>query len=78
MCQQNYDASRMQCEEVLHDVFDTLEKGISDGSYLKPGGSQKYIDMLRQLSEEYSARTHSQIMVQNTNITVTNNGTKHK
>uniref|UniRef100_A0A671K1B9 Guanylate-binding protein 1-like n=1 Tax=Sinocyclocheilus anshuiensis TaxID=1608454 RepID=A0A671K1B9_9TELE len=53
MCQQNYDASRMQCEEVLHDVFDTLEKGISDRSYLKPGGSQKYIDMLRQLSEEY-------------------------
>ncbi|XP_058604769.1 guanylate-binding protein 1-like [Onychostoma macrolepis] len=62
MCQQNYDASRMQCEKVLHDVFDTLEKGISDGSYLKPGGSQKYTDTLRQLSEEYRAKTHSQIM----------------
>ncbi|XP_052403554.1 guanylate-binding protein 1 [Carassius gibelio] len=62
MCQQNYDASRMQCEEVLHDVFDALEKGISDGSYLKPGGSQKYIDMFRQLAEEYRARTGSQIM----------------
>ncbi|XP_050980250.1 guanylate-binding protein 1 isoform X4 [Labeo rohita] len=62
MCQHNYEASSMQCEEVLRDVFDRLEKGISDGSYLKPGGSQKYIDMLRQLSEEYRARTHSQIM----------------
>ncbi|XP_059357431.1 guanylate-binding protein 1-like [Carassius carassius] len=62
MCQQNYDASRMQCEEVLHDVFDALEKGISDRSYLKPGGSQKYIDMFRQLAEEYRARTDSQIM----------------
>ncbi|XP_073705193.1 guanylate-binding protein 2-like [Garra rufa] len=62
MCQQNYETSRMQCEEVLRDVFDRLEKGISDGSYLKPGGSQKYTDMLRQLSEEYRARTNLQIM----------------
>uniref|UniRef100_A0A8C2DSW3 GB1/RHD3-type G domain-containing protein n=1 Tax=Cyprinus carpio TaxID=7962 RepID=A0A8C2DSW3_CYPCA len=62
MCQQNHDASRMQCEEVLREVFDKLEKNISNGSYLKPGGYQQYRDTLRHLTNDYRARTHSQIM----------------
>jgi len=56
----------MQCEAVLLEVFDTLEKGISDGLYLKPGGYRQYRDMLAQLAEEYKAKTKSQIMVLNT------------
>ncbi len=64
MCQQNHEASRMQCEEVLREVFDKMEKSISNGSYLKPGGYQQYRDTLRHLSNDYSTRTHSQIMVQ--------------
>ncbi|XP_051738799.1 guanylate-binding protein 1-like [Ctenopharyngodon idella] len=62
MCQQNHEASLMQCEEVLREVFDTLEKGISDGLYLKTGGYRQYRDMLRQLAEEYRAKTQSHIM----------------
>ncbi|XP_067217981.1 guanylate-binding protein 1-like [Chanodichthys erythropterus] len=62
MCQQNHEASLMQCEEVLREVFDTLEKGISDGSYLKAGGYRQYRDKLAQLTKEYRARTQSQIM----------------
>lgn len=66
MCLQNHQASQMQCESILREVFDTLEKGISYGLYLKPGGYRQYRDMLAQLAEEYRARTRSQIMVQNT------------
>ncbi|KAK9979972.1 hypothetical protein ABG768_013374 [Culter alburnus] len=62
MCQQNHEASLMQCEEVLREVFDTLEKGISDGLYLKAGGYRQYRDKLAQLTNEYRARTQSQIM----------------
>ncbi|KAK7163478.1 hypothetical protein R3I93_007515 [Phoxinus phoxinus] len=62
MCQQNLQASHMQCETVLCEVFDTLEKGISDGLYLKPGGYRQFRDMLAQLAKEYRARTQSQIM----------------
>ncbi|KAG1934977.1 guanylate-binding protein 1 isoform X1 [Pimephales promelas] len=62
MCLQNHQASHMQCEAVLLEVFDTLEKGISDGLYLKPGGYRQYRDMLAQLAEEYKAKTKSQIM----------------
>ncbi|XP_058604645.1 guanylate-binding protein 1-like [Onychostoma macrolepis] len=62
MCQQNHEASRMQCEEVLREVFDKMEKSISNGSYMKPGGYQQYRDTLRHLSSDYRARTHSQIM----------------
>ncbi|RXN15124.1 guanylate-binding 1-like protein [Labeo rohita] len=61
-CQQNQEASRMQCEDVLRDVFDKMEKSISDGSYLKPGGYQQYRDTLTQLTWDYRARTDSQIM----------------
>ncbi len=64
MCLQNHEASRMQCEEVLREVFDKMEKSISNGSYLKPGGYREYKDTLRLLIEDYRARTHSQIMVQ--------------
>ncbi|ROJ35278.1 Guanylate-binding protein 1 [Anabarilius grahami] len=62
MCQQNHEASLMQCEEALREVFDTLEKGISDGLYLKTGGYRQYRDKLAQLANEYRARTQSQIM----------------
>ncbi|XP_067218607.1 guanylate-binding protein 1-like isoform X3 [Chanodichthys erythropterus] len=62
MCQQNHQASLMQCEEVLREVFDTLEKGISDRLYLKTGGYRQYRDKLAQLTNEYRARTQSQIM----------------
>ncbi|XDV27831.1 hypothetical protein PO909_031307 [Leuciscus waleckii] len=62
MCLQNNQASQMQCEAVLREVFDTLEKGISDGLYLKPRGYRQYRDMLAQLAKEYRARTQSQIM----------------
>ncbi|XP_067308592.1 guanylate-binding protein 1-like [Pseudorasbora parva] len=62
LCQQNHEASLMQCEAVRLEVFDKLEKGISDGLYLKPGGYRQYRDMLAQLAEEYRAETRSQIM----------------
>ncbi|XP_043076971.1 guanylate-binding protein 1 [Puntigrus tetrazona] len=62
MCQQNHEASRIQCEEVLREVFDELEKSVSNGSYLKPGGYQQYRDSLRHLTSDYRERTHSQIM----------------
>ncbi|XP_016385411.1 guanylate-binding protein 1-like [Sinocyclocheilus rhinocerous] len=62
MCQQNHEASRMQCEEVLRVVFESLEKSFSDGSYLKPGGYGQYRDTLTQLTSDYRAKTHSQIM----------------
>ncbi|XP_077078035.1 guanylate-binding protein 3 isoform X1 [Siphateles boraxobius] len=62
MCLQNHQASHMQCEAVLREVFDALEKGISDGLYLKSGGYRQYRDMLAQLAKEYRARTQSQIM----------------
>ncbi|XP_056336261.1 guanylate-binding protein 1-like [Danio aesculapii] len=42
MCQQNHQASLMQCQKVLEDVFDPLELKISDGSYLRPGGYRQY------------------------------------
>ncbi len=64
MCQQNHQVSVMQCEEVLREVFDKLEKSISDGSYLRPGGYQQYIDMLTQLTNDYRAKTQLQITVQ--------------
>uniref|UniRef100_A0A8C2J9Y5 GB1/RHD3-type G domain-containing protein n=1 Tax=Cyprinus carpio TaxID=7962 RepID=A0A8C2J9Y5_CYPCA len=63
MCQQNHEASRIQCEEVRQEVFGKLEKSSSDGSYLKPGGYRQYRDMLTQLTSDYRAKTHSQIMV---------------
>ncbi|XP_018972065.1 guanylate-binding protein 1-like [Cyprinus carpio] len=62
MCQQNHEASRIQCEEVRQEVFGKLEKSFSDGSYLKPGGYRQYRDMLTQLTSDYRAKTHSQIM----------------
>ncbi|XP_051738776.1 guanylate-binding protein 1-like isoform X2 [Ctenopharyngodon idella] len=62
MCQQNQEQSIRECEAVLLNVFDKLEKGISDGSYLKPGGYRQYRDMFRHMAEEYRARTQSQIM----------------
>ncbi|KAK2900601.1 hypothetical protein Q8A67_008716 [Cirrhinus molitorella] len=62
MCQQNREASRKQCEEVVRDVFDKMENRISDGSYQKPGGYRQYRDTLTQLTSDYRARTHSQIM----------------
>uniref|UniRef100_A0A8C1BKS1 Guanylate binding protein 2 n=1 Tax=Cyprinus carpio carpio TaxID=630221 RepID=A0A8C1BKS1_CYPCA len=63
MCQQNYQASLIQCEEVLREVFDKLEKSISDGSYLKPGGYGEYRDTLTQLTNDYREKTLSQITV---------------
>ncbi|KAF4117617.1 guanylate-binding protein 1-like isoform X2 [Onychostoma macrolepis] len=62
MCQQNQEESIQQCKAVLREVFDTLEKGVSDGSYLRSGGYRQYRDMLTQLTNDYRARTHSQIM----------------
>ncbi|KAK7163479.1 hypothetical protein R3I93_007515 [Phoxinus phoxinus] len=62
ICQQNREESVIQCEAVLHNVFDKLEKGIFDGSYLKPRGYRQYRDMLAQLANEYKARTQSQMM----------------
>ncbi|KAK2900652.1 hypothetical protein Q8A67_008767 [Cirrhinus molitorella] len=62
MCQQNHEASRIQCEEVRCDVFDKMEKSFSIGLYLKPGGYRQYRDTLAQLTNDYRARTHSQIM----------------
>ncbi|KAG1934981.1 guanylate-binding protein 1 isoform X5 [Pimephales promelas] len=62
ICQQNREESVIQCEAVLHTVFDKLKKGISDGSYLKPGGYRLYRDMLTQLTNEYRARSQSQMM----------------
>ncbi|XP_016343808.1 guanylate-binding protein 1-like [Sinocyclocheilus anshuiensis] len=62
MCLQNHEASRMQCEEVRREVFESLEKSFSDGSYLKPGGYGQYRDALTQLTSDYRAKAHSQIM----------------
>ncbi len=68
MCQQNQEESIKQCKAVLCEVFDTLEKGVFDGSYLRSGGYQEYRDTLRHLTNDYRARTHSQIMVQFTHM----------
>lgn len=68
MCQQNYQASLIQCEEVLREVFDKLEKSISDGSYLKPGGYGEYRDTLTQLTNDYREKTLSQITVVHTRM----------
>ncbi|XP_073705733.1 guanylate-binding protein 2 [Garra rufa] len=62
MCQQNYEASRMQCEEVQRDVFDKMEKSFSNGLYFKPGGYRQYRDTLTELTNDYRARTRTQIM----------------
>ncbi|XP_699217.3 guanylate-binding protein 3 [Danio rerio] len=62
LCQQNHQASLMQCQEVLEDVFDPLEMNISNGSYLRPGGYREYRALLAQLTSSYRARTKSQIM----------------
>ncbi|XP_050980226.1 guanylate-binding protein 1 isoform X1 [Labeo rohita] len=62
MCQQNLEASRIQCEEVRRDVFDKMEKSISNGLYFKPGGYRQYRDTLAQLTSDYRTRTRSQIM----------------
>ncbi|KAL0201273.1 hypothetical protein M9458_004460, partial [Cirrhinus mrigala] len=62
MCQQNQEKSVKQCESVLHTVFDTLEKGVFDGSYLRPGGYRQYRDTLKQLTHDYKERTRSLIM----------------
>uniref|UniRef100_A0A8C1V7T5 GB1/RHD3-type G domain-containing protein n=1 Tax=Cyprinus carpio TaxID=7962 RepID=A0A8C1V7T5_CYPCA len=62
LCQQNQEESIKQCKAVLHEVFDTLEKGVFDGSYLKSGGYRQYRDMLGHLTNDYRARTRSQIM----------------
>uniref|UniRef100_A0A8C1JRF8 GB1/RHD3-type G domain-containing protein n=1 Tax=Cyprinus carpio TaxID=7962 RepID=A0A8C1JRF8_CYPCA len=62
LLQQNQEESIKQCKAVLHEVFDTLEKGVFDGSYLKSGGYRQYRDMLGHLTNDYRARTRSQIM----------------
>ncbi|XP_050980282.1 guanylate-binding protein 1 isoform X7 [Labeo rohita] len=62
LCEQNQEESVKQCEAVRHAVFDTLEKSVFDGSYLRPGGYRQYRDTLRQLTHDYRARTHSLIM----------------
>uniref|UniRef100_A0A8C2DSS1 GB1/RHD3-type G domain-containing protein n=1 Tax=Cyprinus carpio TaxID=7962 RepID=A0A8C2DSS1_CYPCA len=62
LCQQNQEESIKHCKAVLHEVFDTLEKGVFDGSYLKSGGYRQYRDMLGHLTNDYRARTRSQIM----------------
>ncbi|XP_077078034.1 guanylate-binding protein 2-like isoform X2 [Siphateles boraxobius] len=62
ICQQNGEESVKQCEAVLHNVFDKLEKGIFDGSYLKPGGYRQFRVILAQLANEYRTRTQSQMM----------------
>ncbi|XP_073692971.1 guanylate-binding protein 1-like [Garra rufa] len=62
MCKQNYEASRMQCEEVKCDVFDKMEKSFSNGLYFKPGGYRQYRDTLTELTNDYRARTRTQIM----------------
>ncbi|XP_016108047.1 guanylate-binding protein 1-like [Sinocyclocheilus grahami] len=62
ICQQNQEESVQQCEAILCEVFDTLEESVVDGSYLRPGGYRQYKDTLTQLTNDYRARTHSQIM----------------
>ncbi|XP_016385412.1 guanylate-binding protein 1-like [Sinocyclocheilus rhinocerous] len=62
ICQQNQEESVQQCEAVLREVFDTLEESVVDGSYLRPGGYRQYKDTLTQLTNDYRARTRSQIM----------------
>ncbi|XP_052403548.1 guanylate-binding protein 1 isoform X2 [Carassius gibelio] len=62
MCQQNQEESIQQCKAILHEVFEPLEKGVFDGSYMRSGGYQEYKDMLRHLTSDYRTRTRSQIM----------------
>ncbi|XP_043077031.1 guanylate-binding protein 1-like isoform X2 [Puntigrus tetrazona] len=62
ICRQNQEESIKQCKAVLLEVFDTLEKCVSDGLYLRPGGYQQYRHTLRYLTSDYRERTHSQIM----------------
>ncbi|XP_051990667.1 guanylate-binding protein 1 [Xyrauchen texanus] len=62
MCQQNLDESVRQCEADLHHVFDTLEKGISDGLFMKPGGYNEYRDTITHLANKYREKTRTQIM----------------
>ncbi|XP_051555404.1 guanylate-binding protein 1-like [Myxocyprinus asiaticus] len=62
MCQQNLEESVRQCEADLHDVFYTLEKGISDGLFMKPGGYNEYRDTITHLANKYKEQTRTQIM----------------
>ncbi|TRY66318.1 hypothetical protein DNTS_024315 [Danionella cerebrum] len=62
LCQQNNEVSLTQCEEELRKVFSKMEKHISRGSYLRPGGYQEYRASLANITSEYRERTKSQIM----------------
>ncbi|XP_072541476.1 guanylate-binding protein 1-like [Salminus brasiliensis] len=62
MCRQNQDECEQECRSVLESVFAPLESDLMEGSFMQPGGYQKYRDTLQRLTDEYRARTHTRLM----------------
>uniref|UniRef100_A0A8C5WIP4 GB1/RHD3-type G domain-containing protein n=1 Tax=Leptobrachium leishanense TaxID=445787 RepID=A0A8C5WIP4_9ANUR len=52
--EQNIAASRRLCEETITALSGDLDKNLNDGSYVVPGGYQKYQEIIEEIKEKYN------------------------
>ncbi|XP_026999054.2 guanylate-binding protein 1 isoform X2 [Tachysurus fulvidraco] len=62
LCGQNQQESMNVCKATLTEIFSPLDEDINDGTFMRPGGYKAYRDKLQNLTNEYKARTHKQLM----------------
>ncbi|XP_075462605.1 guanylate-binding protein 7-like [Ascaphus truei] len=52
--QRNEEASAAKCRALIQDLSVSLERGISEGEYTKPGGHQRFVEEKQKLVDAYN------------------------
>ncbi|KAB1269146.1 Guanylate-binding protein 1 [Camelus dromedarius] len=52
-CKQNLKESSDRCKALLKDIFTTLEEGVKQGVYSKPGGYRLFMEKIQELKKQY-------------------------
>ncbi|XP_075462608.1 guanylate-binding protein 1-like isoform X2 [Ascaphus truei] len=52
--QRNEEASAAKCRALIQDLSVSLERGISEGEYTKPGGHQRFVQEKQKLVDAYN------------------------
>ncbi|KAL2098615.1 hypothetical protein ACEWY4_005095 [Coilia grayii] len=62
LCKRNVKESRKVCWSVIRRVFASLEHGLSNGSYMRPGGYRKFRSALDQGAQLYRSAKRKGVM----------------
>ncbi|KAB1269144.1 Guanylate-binding protein 1 [Camelus dromedarius] len=62
-CKQNLKESSDRCKALLKDIFTTLEEGVKQGVYSKPGGYRLFMEKIQELKKQYDQEPRKGIQV---------------